>query len=309
MVIPDYSRHLQDVKPGFVRELHQTLADKPLVYRNAPKTDYDALVSRTDLFTVTAEAGYIVGLPYGRHLKLFYEFDDLEFMRQEFAAMLNDLGRMVVQRSEAQLMVLDYTDFPHRHRVNPVLVGAEFDEPLEWTLMRCRDVREVDLPPAPDGVRVRAATPDDGEALGALEERLNGEGALAPPLPGEFFTAARAVIVAEVDGTIAGYLRLLNADKRGLRAEEFAVNPDQAAPVGGALLHEAFRRGREDNRRAMTLRVALASVQDPLLAAYAFRPSEQGLSFQRPADPRVVERRRDQKVKPRVKVGKIWGRY
>ena len=44
MVTPDYTRHAQDVAPGFVRELHETLATKQLAYRNQPEVDFDALV-------------------------------------------------------------------------------------------------------------------------------------------------------------------------------------------------------------------------------------------------------------------------
>ena len=311
MVTPDYARFDQDRKPGLIRELHQTLAARTLVYRNTEDVDYDDLLGRRNMLAANSERGYVLGLPYGRHLKLHYEFDGLEAMRSQFAELLNDLGRVAVRREACRLMVMDYTDFPNRHHVNHILMGADFADPVEWTRMRCRDVREQPLPAPPPGISVRAAGSDDADAIAALDERVSGDQAIAPPLPDGFFADACWVGVAEQDSALRGYVRLLDAERRGLQAEELVADPDhEPDTIRAALLHAAFEYGRAENRRGFTLRVGLDAANDPLLAAHGLLPREQGLILTRPADPEEVLRRRVAKATPQYfKIGKIWGKY
>ena len=311
MVTPDYARFEQDRKPGLIRELHQTLAARTLVYRNTEDVDYDELLGRRDLLAANSGQGYVLGLPYGHHLKLHYEFDGLESMRSQFAELLNDLGRVAVRRAACRLMVMDFTDFANRHHVNHILMGADFDEPVEWTRMRCRDVREQPLPAPPAGITVRVAGSDDADAIAALDERVSGDQAIAPPLPDGFFGDAGWVGVAEQDGALRGYVRLLDAERRGLQAEELVADPDhEPQAIRAALLHAAFAYGRAENRRGLALRVGLEAASDPLLAAYGLQPREQGLLLIRPADPEEVLRRREAKATPTYfKIGKIWGKY
>ena len=310
MVIPDYSRHDQDRAPGMVRELHDTLASRPLVYRNQPELDFGELVRSPGALSVLCDDGYVLGVPYGRHLRLFYEFDTINHIRLNLTALLNDMGELAAANSEAELMVLDYNDFPHRHYVEPMLIGAEFPSPTEVSIVRCRDVRDQQLPDLNGGIAVREASPDDGGAIAAIEETASGEAAHAPPLADEFFSAAARVALAEQDGQPVGYLNLRDAEKRGLNAEELVVHPDaDLTAVSRALLSDAMRWGAEGNRRALTLRVAMEMVGDPLLKEFGFRHVTNELTYQRPADPSEVSRRHDDKITTYVKVGKIWGRF
>jgi len=65
MVTPDYSAYDQDRAPGMVRELHETLAARPITFRNQPERDYGALVKAARLLSVQCDDGYVLGLPYG----------------------------------------------------------------------------------------------------------------------------------------------------------------------------------------------------------------------------------------------------
>ena len=314
MVTPDYSRHEQDRRPGLLRELHQVLAGKPKSLRNLPETDYSALVKRRDLFSTQAEGGYVVGLPFGRHLRIFYEFEDVEPLRQDLNALLDDLGELAHERSGTTLMVLEFSDFPHRHRVDPILTGAEFDDPIEWSRLRVIGINEEGaldrIPALPDGITVRQATVADGERIAALEERVGGEGAFAPPLPKDFFADDALVVLAEVDGALAGVLRAIPGEKRSLDGEEFVVDPSHATdPITTALLRAMFEAGAQANKRSLTVRVALESTRDPVFVAFGFKPSEQGLTFLRSGDPEALRQRREERIAPRFKIGKIWGRY
>ena len=82
---------------------------------------------------------------------------------------------------------------------------------------------ESGQPPGPPDVRMRAAGPDDAAALLRLKQRLDQETSFMLLEPGERDTSAAAlarhlgsvaqsgnsvVIVAEVDGELAGYIEL-----------------------------------------------------------------------------------------------------
>ena len=310
MVIPDYTRHAQDVAPGMVRDLHETLATKALAYRNQPDMDFDALVRLPRMLSTQCDDGYVIGVPYGRHLRVFYEFDTINHIRLHLTNLLNEMGELASEHSDAELMVIDYTDFPHRHYVEPMLIGAGFVSPSEVAVMRCRDVRDQSLPELAPGISVREATADDGDAVVEIEQQSAGEAAHAPPLASQFFNEAEWVGLAERDGAPAGYIRTAPAEKRGVIAEELIVHPDQDhSEVSSALLATAMQRAAEANRRAMTLRVSGESVGDDLLKEFNFRHVTNELTYQRPADPAEVQRRIDAKVTTYVKVGKIWGRF
>ncbi len=310
MVIPDYTRHAQDVAPGMVRDLHETLATKALAYRNQPDLDFDQLVRLPRMLSTQCDDGYVIGVPFGRHLRVFYEFDTINHIRLHLTNLLNEMGELASEHSDAELMVIDYTDFPHRHYVEPMLIGAGFVSPSEVAVMRCRDVRDQSLPELAPGISVREATADDGDAVVEIEQQSAGEAAHAPPLANQFFDEAEWVGLAERDGAPAGYIRTAPAEKRGVIAEELIVHPDQDhSEISSALLATAMQRAAEANRRAMTLRVSGESVGDDLLKEFNFRHVTNELTYQRPADPAEVQRRIDAKVTTYVKVGKIWGRF
>ena len=310
MVIPDYTRHEQDRAPGMVRELHETLATKQLAYRNQPDLDFDQLVRLPRMLSTQCDDGYVIGVPYGRHLRLFYEFDTINHIRLHLTNLLNEMGELATEHSDSELMVIDYTDFPHRHYIEPMLIGAGFVSPSEVSVMRCRDVRDQSLPELAPGIRVREATDGDADAIVEIEQQAAGEGAHAPPLATQFFDDAEWVGLAERDGSSAGYIRVAPADKRGIVAEELIVHPEHDhTEVSRALLAAAMQRGAEANRRALTLRVAGDSAGDDLLKEFNFRHVTNELTYQRPADPAEVARRQEAKVTTYVKVGKIWGRF
>ena len=309
MVTPDNSRYIQDVTPGLVRQLHETLATNPLAYRNRNDLDYDEIVKETNLISAQSEDGYLLGIPFGRHLRLYYEFDRIEAMRQDFIGLLDELSRLAMANSDVTSVVLDFNDFPRRHHQDSIFVGASFEEPLNISLMRCRDMREQEIPDPPADVHVRAAGGPDGDTIVALEER-RGDQALAPPLPRQFFDEARFVGLAEVDGTAAGYIRIVDAEKRGIIADQLAIDPDfDAEEIGPALLHAAFEHGREDNRRSFTLQVEQDSTGDSVLQQYGLKHAGDSLRYDRPADPDLIAAALQEQVTPRVKVGKIWGQF
>lgn len=310
MVTPDYAAYDQDRAPGMVRRLHESLAARPITYRNQPETDYGALVRSSRMLSVQCDDGYVIGLPYGRHLRLFYEFDTINHIRLHLTNLLNDMGELALEHSECELMTLDYNDFPHRHYVEPMLIGAAFPSPAEVSIVRCRDVRGQPAPELNPAVSVRRATEDDAPVVAALEQCAAGEAAHAPPLADHFFSDAAWVGIAEMSGEAVGYIHLAEAEKRGLSAEELVIAPDQPfADVSGALLAAAMRWGAEQNRRALTLRVSMEAMSDPLLARFGFRHITNELFYQRPADPAVIERQHADKIVTYVKVGKIWGRF
>ncbi len=317
MVIPDRNRWEQDRAPGMVRELHQTLADRARAVRSFSGIDFDALAAQPNVLFADADGGYVVGVPFGRVLRVYFEFADEESIRQSLADLLNDLGELATRRTGTVALVLDYDNHAARHNVHPVLLGADFPEPAMWSLLRCRDLREVALPDAPAGISVRPATAADLTAITGLEQRALEDAASMPPVPDGFLEEARWLGLAEADGAVVGYLRVLDAEKRGLHAETLVVAPDVAAEaVTAALLRAAYAYGRDAAvwgqdtlRRAFTLRVPAAAAADPVLARFGFKRHLEGMTYRRLADPAEVLRLRVAKVVPSVQVGKIWGRF
>jgi len=310
MVTPDDVRFVQDTKPGLVRELHRTIASQAVVYRNLQELDYGALVELPNVISTQCDAGYVLGVPYGRHIKTYFEFDNIDGMREELLGLVDDLGELAMQHTACEVMVLEFNDFANRHHIDPIIVGANFGDPVNFALMRCRDVRDQQLPDPPSGVSVRQAGEADGEKIAALEQRVRGADALGPPLPAGFIGDARWFALAEVDGEAVGYIRVLDADRRGLLTDEFVVDEEQdGEAVAGALLQAVFEHGRADDRRALTLRVPFESINNSLLASYGFKHAGDGLHYVRSADPAQVRREIDEKVQSHFKVGKIFGMF
>lgn len=310
MVIPDYSRHQSDRAPGLVRELHRTLDDQALRYRNLDDADYDALVEERKVIVAHSAEGYVLGLPTGRQLRVYYEFGELDAARDQLGRLVTDLAEVALARTDCETMVLDYNDSGHRHVMHPALQGAAFEE-LEWSLLRCRDIRDVDLPGAPrEGVRVREITAADGEAISRFDATVRGADAVAPPLPVGFIEEAAWAGLAEVEGDLAGFLRIVFAEKRGLFANEFVLDPvRRPQEVGTALISAAIEWGRQNQRRVLTVSLSTDLSTAPFFKALGFYRVQERLRYRRPVDQAEIERRRAEKRSTYFKVGKIWGKW
>ena len=309
MVIPDYSRHQSDRAPGLVRELHRTLGDQALRYRNIDDADYDALVEEKKAIVAHSADGYVLGLPTGRQLRVYYEFGDLDAARDQLGRLVVDLAEVALARTDCETMVLDYNDSGHRHLMHPALQGAAFEE-LEWSLLRCRDIRDVDLLGAPrEGVLVRVAAAD-GEVIARFDTAVRGVDSVAPPLPAGFVEEAAWVGLAEVRGELAGFLRIVSAGKRGLLADEFVVDPARwPQDVGTALISAAIEWGRQDQRRVLTVSLSTDLSTAPFFKTLGFYRVQERLRYRRPVDQAEIERRRVEKTSTYFKVGKIWGKW
>ena len=309
MVIPDYSRHEADRAPGLARELHRTLGDRELRYRNLSDADYDALVEESTAIVAHCPDGYVLGLPFGRQLRVYYEFGEVDAARDQLGRLILDLAEVSLKRTDCETMVLDYNDSGHRHLIHPTLLGAGFEE-LEWSLLRCRDMREVEPPAPADGIVVREATAADGEAIGRLDDAVRGADAMALPLPAGFVEEASWLGLAEVEGELAGFVRVGGAERRGLFADEFLVDPERRPQeTGAALTGAVIARGRRDDLRALTVSLPKDLSTAPFFETLGFHRMEERLRYRRPVDQAEIERRHEEKVTAFFKVGKIWGTW
>ncbi|GGZ70178.1 GNAT family N-acetyltransferase [Streptomyces echinoruber] len=114
---------------------------------------------------------------------------------------------------------------------------------------------------------IRHATPDDEETLRRLDHDhwSHLHAVTPPPPPGEPFFTQRCGpgdhLVAELDGTVVGYLRLgaptpLESNAHVLQIQGLAVAAQaRRAGVGRALLRAAQEEARRRGARRLTLRV------------------------------------------------------
>ena len=308
MVTPDYAAFDQDRAEGLLRSLHESLAQEPRALRNQPTADYAAMLKLPRFLSTQCPDGYLLGIPYGRHLKLFYEFERLGPLQSNLRDLVTDMAELAEKHTECRVLALEFDDFPNRHHVDHTFIGAYFRDPLPFMRLRVRDMREQELPDAPEGVSVRSATDADAEAISALEAEASGDDSLSPPLPDGFIEGARSVLVAEQGGAIAGYIRLVDAERRGLMAEEFLVQEEGGEAAAVALLRATMEEGKAADRRGLTIRVAADAVGDPVFKAFGFKHSGDGLQYLRVASPEAAYAA----VKKRpvyIKMGKIFGRF
>lgn len=116
-------------------------------------------------------------------------------------------------------------------------------------------------------VTIRPARLDDDEALALLDHATwSTLSAISPrpATPRRFFTAqsdVRAVLVAEVEGRVRGYVRLVHptpfpASEHVLEIRGLSVDPAlQRRGVGRALVEAAIATARQRGMRRLTLRV------------------------------------------------------
>ena len=308
MVTPDYAAYDQDRASGLIHDLHRSIAETPRALRNQPTADYAAMLKLPRFLSTQCQDGYLLGIPYGRHLKLFYEFDRLGPLQTHLRDLVTDMAELAEKHTDCRLLALEFDDFPNRHHVDHTFIGAYFRDPLPFMRMRVRDMREQELPDAPDGVSVRSASDADAAAISGLEAEASGDDALSPPLPDGFIEGARSVLVAEQGGAIAGYIRLVDAERRGLMAEEFLVQEEGGEAAAVALLRATMEEGKAADRRGLTIRVAAEAVGDPVFKTFGFKHSGDGLQYLRVANPEAAYAA----VKKRplyIKVGKIFGRF
>jgi RimJ/RimL family protein N-acetyltransferase len=115
---------------------------------------------------------------------------------------------------------------------------------------------------------IRPSRADDDDALAAIDRAawaLGGSVAPAPPRPGTPFFEPDAshadVLVAEADGTVAGYVRIgralpVETNRHVLMVRGFAVDPGwHRQGIGRRLLDAAIEEARARGARRLTLRV------------------------------------------------------
>jgi ribosomal protein S18 acetylase RimI-like enzyme len=112
---------------------------------------------------------------------------------------------------------------------------------------------------------IRAARPDDGPALQAID-RATWSWDVSPAPVGAAAYRPEETLVAELDGEVAGYVALgaatpLESNRHVVHVRGLAVAPAyQGRGIGRALVEAAVRVARERGARRVTLRVLAPNV-------------------------------------------------
>ena len=310
MVIPDDVRFLQDVKPGLVRDLHKTISGHRVTYRNLVKVDLAPLVSAPGVLITVCESGYVLGIPNGRFLKIFYEFEKIDGLRKSLRRLLDELGELAVVNTDCELMVLEVDNLANRHHTEPIIIGADFTDPINFSLMCCRDIRDRKLMDLSNNIQARIASNIDWGDIESFEKHRNKRSELDFPLSSEIFNSMFCVVVAEVDESIVGYICVAEVERNNLFVEGFAIDEDlDEDSIMSALLRTVFHFGKENDRQTLSMRIPIELMGVSFLLRNGFNHTGDELVYVRSVNPAHVQDQRQEKVRSHIEVGKIFGTF
>jgi ribosomal protein S18 acetylase RimI-like enzyme len=237
--------------------------------------------------------------------KLAYSFESDRAFTELFPDMLDALLPRIRRVLRADSVRFRLSHSPSRPLVEPVVKRLLFQPKREWLQF---DIDRSGAPKAKPlaGVRFRSATADDIDAIA----KIDLEGFPDQPMPrdairSELFEGDRSVIVAVSKGGVVGYCSYALPDPGFGYIHDLAVAASaRRHGVGGALTSRAvkalFTAGADD--------IALTTEQNngPAIRLYrdlGFRQTKAGRDYERPADPRVIERLAKQAQTTMIKFG------
>jgi [ribosomal protein S18]-alanine N-acetyltransferase len=237
--------------------------------------------------------------------KLAYSFESDRAFTELFPDMLDALLPRIRRALRAESVRFRLSHSPSRPLVEPVVKRLLFQPKREWLQF---DIARGAAPKhtAVTGIRFRAATPADIDAIGKIDvEAFPNQPMPHEAIRSELFESDRSVIVAVSKAGVVGYCSYALPDPRFGYIHYLAVAASgRQRGIGGALTSRAlkalFAAGADD--------VALTTEQNngPAIRLYrglGFRQTKAGRDYERPADPRVIERLAKQAQTTMIKFG------
>lgn len=274
-------------------------AAQPPMFRNTPMPPrvWRELLESDDVAAIEGDAGGLALAQDGGQLNLHYAFSELEEMRLSFVPMFDELKDELAS-FDADYVRIDLIQVPDRTWIEPLLHQTDFKEFGEWMDMVHAEL-DPEMPPPefPSGVTMRRATPDDVEAIVALEEEAYGDFS-----DGETATLMRLEDAAwagvlEQDGEIIAYAANDEVQRAEGRVLTAGVHPDARGNGYGALVLQAatYQLIANDARRAsVRVRPEIPAALRVTQAA-GYRPGLRGIEWRRTLDEDAIAAERQAK--------------
>jgi N-acetylglutamate synthase-like GNAT family acetyltransferase len=273
--------------------------------RNMPlrPREWDELIEREDVTSVSIDEGTLALVPQYGQLCLYFSFLGEEEGRSHFAELFEALAEDIEDDGWPYTRI-DLVEMMNRIWIEPLLQGADFRQHGEWMEFERRELRE-DMPPPeiPEGYRMRRATEADHDAIVAIEaaayeDGSHGEEAMRIRLEQAAWTG-----VLERDGEVVGYAVNASAQRSVGRILSLAVDPDSWGYGLGRVLLEAaaYQLASQGATRALVttdpaIGAAIRAARDA-----GFRPGRRGIEWRRPTEAATREAIREEERRTGVK--------
>ena len=282
----------------------QSATDRVMLIRNTPmsRRAWETLVESPGATLISAEVGDLALVPQNGEIALYWQFENLNSMRQHFQPMFEQL-REEIADADVDFITMDLIQVRERDWLRPLLKDVSFEFFAEWLDMSHPGLDPEAIPDIPDGLTMRPATDDDVERMfdiwtSAYGELAHGAGTFDHYLDEHSWTG-----VLEQGDQIVGFA--INGPVRAAEGQilEVAVAPESWGNGYGKLLLEAaaYQLTTQDARRA-SIRVRpdiKASLR--ICSGAGFRPGQGGLEYRRTTDEELIAERFDAKRKAGVK--------
>ena len=282
----------------------QAAADRVMLMRNTPISarDWAALIETSGTTSISGPAGDLALVRQQGELALYWQFEDLNSMREHFQPMFEEL-RPEIANADVDFVTMDLVQVRERDWLKPLLDDASFEFFAEWLDMTHPGLDPEAIPEFPDHLTMRRATDDDVKRMFDIWNAAYGELARAAGTFDYYLDEHSWAGVLETDGEIVGFA--INGPVQAAEGVvlEVAVAPEHWGNGYGKLLLEAavFQLTTQDARRA-TIRVR-PDIKPSLrtCSEIGFRPGQGGLEYRRTTDEELIAQRFEEKRKAGVK--------
>ena len=241
---------------------------------------------------LTAGENVLLAHPGGYTAKLAYSFESDRMFTELFPPMLEKLLPRVRKTLRADTVRFRLTHAPSRPLVEPVLKRLYFTPRRDWLRFDI-DRGDAPKPAALAGVKFRAGVPDDGEAIAEIDHASFPD----TPLPlaavrMQLTNGEREFLVAMQGKLMAGYCSFALADPGFGYIHDLAVVPDERGRgIGGALTLRALKSLFTEGAQSVALTTDDSNFGAiRLYRSLGFRQTEAGRDYERPADPKAIEK-------------------
>lgn len=273
--------------------------------RNMPlrPREWDQILERDDVTSVSLEDGVLALVPQDGQLRLYFAFLGEEEGRNHFAELFAALVDDIEDEGWPYTRI-DLVEMMNRMWIEPLLQEAEFRQHGEWMEFERRELREDMAPPEiPEGYRMRRASESDYDRIVEIEAAAYGEDTHGEEATRIRLQQSNWVGVLEQDGEIVGYAINAPADRGVGRIVSAAVDADAWGNRLGRVLIEAaaYQIASQGATRAV---VEVNPAVGPAIRAARdaeFRPGRRGIEWRRPTDSAVRAALREDERRTGVK--------